>query len=80
METNENPGKKYFSVKKQHLIDMMRGDEELGLYNEEIYGWFLKALQKGAKYQQEKLCNSEVIQRIRDSKSDAEARRIIRNL
>jgi len=35
---------------------------------------------KGAKWQQEKLCDSEVIQRIRASKSDAEARRIIRTI
>ena len=32
----------------------------------------------GAKWQREKLCDSELIQRIRASKSDAEARRIIR--
>lgn len=32
----------------------------------------------GAKWQQDKLCNSEIIQRIRASKSDAEARRIIK--
>jgi hypothetical protein len=30
--------------------------------------------------QQEKICDSEVIQRIRASKSDAEARRIIRTI
>jgi len=34
----------------------------------------------GAKWQQEKLCSSEVIQRIRASKSDAEARRIIKTI
>ena len=34
----------------------------------------------GAKWQQEKLCNSEIIQRIRASKSDAEARRIIKTI
>ena len=34
----------------------------------------------GAKWQQEKLCYSEVIQRIRASKSDAEARRIIKTI
>ena len=34
----------------------------------------------GAKWQQERLCDSEVIQRIRASKSDAEARRIIRTI
>lgn len=35
---------------------------------------------EGAKWEQERLCNSEVIQRIRASKSDAEARRIIRTI
>ncbi len=34
----------------------------------------------GAKWQQEKICSSEVIQRIRASKSDAEARRIIKTI
>ena len=35
---------------------------------------------EGAKWQQELICKSEVIQKIRNSKSDAEARRIIRTL
>ena len=39
-----------------------------------------KAFIEGAKWQQEKLCDSEVLQRIRASKSDAEARRIIRTI
>ena len=34
----------------------------------------------GAKWEQERLCDSEVIQKIRASKSDAEARRIIRTI
>jgi hypothetical protein len=34
----------------------------------------------GAKWQQEKICDSEVLQRIRASKSDAEARRIIKTI
>jgi len=40
----------------------------------------IDAFKKGAKWQQEKLCSSEVIQRIRASKSDAEARRIIKTI
>jgi hypothetical protein len=32
------------------------------------------------KWQQEQLCNSEIIQRIRATKSDAEARRIIKSI
>lgn len=39
-----------------------------------------KSFEKGAKWQQERLCDSEVIQRIRATKSDAEARRIIRTI
>ena len=35
---------------------------------------------KGVKWKQERLCDSEVIQRIRATKSDAEARRIIRTI
>jgi hypothetical protein len=34
----------------------------------------------GAKWQQEQLCNSEIIQRIKATKSDAEARRIIKSI
>jgi hypothetical protein len=34
----------------------------------------------GAKWQQDQLCNSEIIQRIKATKSDAEARRIIKSI
>lgn len=34
----------------------------------------------GANWQKEQICNSEVLQKIRASKSDSEARRIIRTL
>jgi hypothetical protein len=40
----------------------------------------ISAFNNGAKWQQEQLCNSEIIQRIRASKSDAEARRIIKSI
>ena len=100
---------------KQNIIDMMKGDEELGLYdeilpqqiwNEEKMKGIKQLIQdhkketleefaerlcpnkqveydmiiEGAKWQQDKICDSEVLQRIRASKSDAEARRIIRTL
>ena len=39
---------------------------------------FLSGFEDGAKWKQERICDSEVIQRIRASKSDAEASRIIR--
>ena len=79
---------------KQHIIDMMKSDEELGLYEkpkqetlEEVAEryWTKQpynedAFIEGAKWQQERICDSEVIQRIRASMSDAEARRIIRTI
>ena len=98
---------------KQHLIDMMKADEELGLYKEPKTGYIKSETKligieftfadgskqfipkqettpeevaeylgfvKGAKWKIERLCDSEVIQRIRASKSDAEARRIIRTI
>ncbi len=43
----------------------------------DIKGWFLEALQKLSKWQQEQIGNSEFIQRLRATKSDAEARRLI---
>ncbi len=47
--------------------------------SEELGTYLVKAVfQDGAKWQQERICDSELIQRIRASKSDAEARRIIR--
>ena len=45
-----------------------------------VLGKFEDNFYDGAKWQQEKLCNSEVIQKIRASKSDDEARRIIRTI
>lgn len=72
--------------KKQHLIDMMKSDEEFGLYEEpkqkttpEEVAEYLGFV-KGVKWKIERICDSEVIQRIRASKSDAEARRIIRTI
>jgi hypothetical protein len=35
---------------------------------------------RGAKWQQEKICNSEFLQKLRATKSDAEARRLIRTI
>lgn len=86
---------------KQHLIDMIKSNEKLGLYEEQKQETLVEAAEKyvkinvaknaaklmykehfiaGAKWQQERICDSKVIQRIRASKSDAEARRIIRTI
>jgi hypothetical protein len=35
---------------------------------------------EGAKWKQEKICNSEFLQKLRATKSDAEARRLIRTI
>ena len=53
-------------------------------YSDKLYpmygGLRRDAFIKGVKYNQEQLCNSEIIQRIRATKSDAEARRIIKTI
>jgi hypothetical protein len=41
---------------------------------------FLSGMNEGAKWQQDQLCNYEIIQRIKATKSDAEARRIIKTI
>jgi len=38
------------------------------------------AFEDGIEWLEEQLCNSEIIQRIRATKSDAEARRIIKSI
>jgi hypothetical protein len=46
-----------------------------------MYGGLRRdAFINGAKWQQKQICNSEIIQRIRATKSDAEARRIIKSI
>lgn len=50
------------------------------MYETSNYGSMHLGFCWGAKWQQEKICDSEVIQRIRATKSDAEARRIIRKI
>jgi len=74
---------------KQHLIDMMKSDEELGLYKEPKqetleeaaeryrYGNAYDNFIRGAKWQQEQIGKSEFLQKLRATLSDAEARRLI---
>jgi len=54
--------------------------EQLTMANFEEQQIAINKAKEMEKEQQEKLCSSEVIQRIRASKSDAEARRIIRTI
>lgn len=67
------------SIDYRDKSDNENTDEETMLVN---VNWYDKqvAFVEGAKWHQEQICNSEVIQKIRASKSDAEARRIIRTI
>ena len=78
---------------KKELANMMRADEELGLYDkpkqetlEEAKERYLDsptphsyrlAVEFGAKWQQEQIGKSEFLQKLRGTLSDAEARRLI---
>jgi hypothetical protein len=53
-------------------------EEELDGYDEIDFSTYERFIELGVKWKQEQICNSEVLQKIRASKSDAEARRIIR--
>jgi hypothetical protein len=46
-------------------------------HTQEVKSNFLTAFKLGANWRQEQICNSEFIQRLRATKSDAEARRLI---
>ena len=59
---------------KQETLEEAAEKEYPTIHEQYQYDAFIE----GAKWQREKLCDSELIQRIRASKSDAEARRIIR--
>ncbi len=43
---------------KQHLIDMMKSDEELGLYDETLEAW-VEGFADGAKWQAERMYSEE---------------------
>jgi hypothetical protein len=65
---------------KQSAVQWLQQSLSLTFEQEMSFeGLFQQALEMEKEYQ-EKLCDSEVIQRIRASKSDAEARRIIRTI
>ena len=49
-------------------------------FDNDNYKALMDLVIEGAKWQQEQLCNSEIIQRIRATNSDAEARRIIKSI
>jgi hypothetical protein len=58
------------AIKRMCIFKVSNINDEIRTVNFEL----------GAKWQQERICDSEIIQRIRASKSDAEARRIIRTI
>ena len=62
--------------KDQYTIEEQHIERSIGELEKE----YIKGFNDGSKRQQDKICDSEVLQRIRASKSDAEARRIIRTL
>jgi hypothetical protein len=63
----------------EEAAERFYGEEEI-VNDYDISGYLQSAFLTGAKWQQEQLCNSEIIQRIRATKSDAEARRIIKSI
>jgi len=65
---------------KETLEEAAEKFYHLGIWTEKESLIRRLAFINGAKWQQERICDSEVIQRIRASKSDAEARRIIRTI
>ena len=69
-----------FNKKRNRMKDILEeAAENYNLNTINAFGDYQSFID-GAKWQQEKLCDSEVIQRIRASKSDAEARRIIKTI
>ena len=75
-ETIEEAAKSILANNFDGLREVIKDDDLFYFYKGviECYGEAM------AEWKQEKICNSEVIQRIRASKSDAEARRIIRTI
>ena len=72
----------YNSKPKQETLEEFAEREANEFYKKGTVDWnkFRQLIEVGAKWQQERICDSEVIQRIRATLSDAEARRIIRTI
>ena len=66
--------------KPKETIEKAKNNYVYDKYKQSLDDVVGNAIMFGAKWQQERLCDSEVIQRIRASKSDAEARRIIKTI
>lgn len=75
-ETVEEAAKRLLANNIDGLKEVLQDDDLFYFYKGviECYGEAM------AEWRQEKICDSEVLQRIRASKSDAEARRIIRTI
>ena len=82
MKTDEELG--LYEEPKQETLEEAKFKSYKEYWNEYhtqlVKSNFLSGFEDGAKWKQERICDSEVIQRIRASKSDAEARRIIRTI
>jgi hypothetical protein len=70
------------NAKQQKTLEEFAEREASLFYEKGSLDWnkYRQVFIEGAKWQQERICDSEIIQRIRASKSDAEARRIIRTI
>lgn len=70
----------YFGGKpKQETLEEFAKQEAIKQYSEDTFGNLIvrKSIEKGAKWQQEQIGKSEFLQKLRATKSDAEARRLI---
>ena len=69
-------------MKKETLEEASKyySHNNFDMHEKNNYKALLQGFKAGAKWQQERLCDSEVIQRIRASKSDAEVIRIIKTI
>jgi hypothetical protein len=67
---------------KQETLEEVAEREASLFYEKGSLDWnkYRQVFIEGAKCKEERICDSEVIQRIRASKSDAEARRIIKTI
>jgi hypothetical protein len=67
---------------KQETLEEAAEREASLFYEKGSLDWnkYRQVFIEGAKCKEERICDSEVIQRIRASKSDAEARRIIKTI
>ena len=64
---------------ENQTLEEFAKQEAIKQYSEDTFGNLIvrKSIEKGAKWQQEQIGNSEFLQKLRATISDAEARRLI---